>query len=1056
LTNRFGLRLRVGITGFAAAAAAAAFAAAASSMPALGDTTGCPSTSGKQTSSLVGASFSGTTTVTYVFDSFVDQSPVGGVPGLIRYCVYPGTSPEGGVVVSAAGDDGSAWKDNPPPQFSFDRPDGNPSNIGLDGRLNYLMGTATWTGAAPTDQTILLHINDPAECANLYPAGDPDAGTAGTCWVFPGTQTKTASPLTASKNATPSFSRSFAWTIDKTVDQSHQNIPAGGSATFNYTVIVTKLAGTDGSWQVSGTIDVANPNAPGDDVSGVNVGDAINDPNASCNVTGGSNAIPGAGSSAFLYSCTYSAAPASLSQTNTATVSWPSQTLADGSTLTGNSTTATALIDWSSVTPKLIDDCTNVADSNPDATVVGSVCATTTFNYSETHPGVGGTCTDYNNTASLTTLDTATPGSSSQTATVCVGEDLSVSKTATPTFTRTFKWGIDKKVDHSQLDIAAGGSATFNYLVNVTHDGGTDSDWQVSGVITVSNPNDWEAITLANVADLIDKGGSCSITSGDVSGTIGPKGFATFDYLCTYGSAPSPTDFTNTATATWDAGAASTASGSASGSKTGTFGAPTTIVDGSVNVTDTLGGPLGTVLSTDPSPTPFIYSNTVAGTPGTCVTIDNTATFTTNTTDTTGSDGATAKVCVGLDLTVSKTATSSFTRTYNWKIAKSVDKTILDAGGTATYTVTVTETGFTDSAWQVTGAITVNNPNDWEAITANITDAVDNGGSCSVTGGTSVSIPAGGSATVPYSCTWLSAPNSASGTNKATATWDSGTFFTPSASASGTAGFAFSTPTTTVNKTINVSDSFGGSLGSAMATDGTLATPFTVKSFIYTRTFTPPTSGCQLVTNTATIVETGQSASATVKVCNTGALTMGFWQNKNGQGLISGGLSTAGICNSGTWLRQLAPFQDLSSTANCTAVASYVYNTIKAATCGGATCNAMLKAQMLATALDVYFSDPSLGGNKIGAPAPIGGVAIDLTKICAMIDGSGGSTCSGTYENVSSAFGGATSLTVLQMLSYSAGQSNVGGSAWYTNAKTIQVLAKDAFDAINNQVAVSP
>ncbi len=42
------------------------------------------------------------------------------------------------------------------------------------------------------------------------------------------------------------------------------------------------------------------------------------------------------------------------------------------------------------------------------------------------------------------------------------------------------------------------------------------------------------------------------------------------------------------------------------------------------------------------------------------------------------------------------------------------------------------------------------------------------------------------------------------------------------------------------------------------------------------------------------------------------------------------------------------------------------------------------------------------------------------------------------------------------MLSYSASQSNVGGSAWYINAKTIQVLAKDAFDAINNQVAVSP
>ena len=41
-----------------------------------------------------------------------------------------------------------------------------------------------------------------------------------------------------------------------------------------------------------------------------------------------------------------------------------------------------------------------------------------------------------------------------------------------------------------------------------------------------------------------------------------------------------------------------------------------------------------------------------------------------------------------------------------------------------------------------------------------------------------------------------------------------------------------------------------------------------------------------------------------------------------------------------------------------------------------------------------------VGGNKIGASVPIGGVSIDLTQICKMIDGSGGTaTCSGTYED---------------------------------------------------------
>ncbi len=147
------------------------------------------------------------------------------------------------------------------------------------------------------------------------------------------------------------------------------------------------------------------------------------------------------------------------------------------------------------------------------------------------------------------------------------------------------------------------------------------------------------------------------------------------------------------------------------------------------------------------------------------------------------------------------------------------------------------------------------------------------------------------------------------------------------------------------------------------------------------------------------------------------------------------------------------PFKDLTGSS-CANVATYVYNIIKAANASGAAMNAMLKAQMLATALDVYFSSSALGGNKINAPGPIGAVAIDLTKICKITDGSGGTgTCSSTYQNVGSAFGGATSLTVSQMLAYAASQSNSGGSTWYGNVKATQELAKNAFDAINNQLA---
>jgi hypothetical protein len=54
----------------------------------------------------------------------------------------------------------------------------------------------------------------------------------------------------------------------------------------------------------------------------------------------------------------------------------------------------------------------------------------------------------------------------------------------------------------------------------------------------------------------------------------------------------------------------------------------------------------------------------------------------------------------------------------------------------------------------------------------------------------------------------------------------------------------------------------------------------------------------------------------------------------------------------------------------------------------------------------LYFSDPALGGNKIGAPAPVGGVSINLTRV-----GGNPSSCT-SYENTSSAFGGSSPQTV--------------------------------------------
>jgi hypothetical protein len=422
---------------------------------------------------------------------------------------------------------------------------------------------------------------------------------------------------------------------------------------------------------------------------------------------------------------------------------------------------------------------------------------------------------------------------------------------------------------------------------------------------------------------------------------------------------------------------------------------------------------------------------------GTCTSYDNTATVKSNSVLLATSNTVTVKVCVGKDVTVQKTASPSFTRTYGWKITKAVAEpsTITLSGGTATfnYTVNATGDGYVDSAWVVTGKITVTNPNDWEAITANVTDAVDNGGVCTVTNGTGVSIPAQGSVTLDYSCTYALAPSPAAGVNTAKATWDNSVFSTPNGSAVGTAGLTFVNPTKEIRKTITVTDTFNGSTG----TLGTVAFGG-AGTFTYARNVTVPATGtCATYPNTAKIVETGQSASVSVTVCGpvnplTGALTIGFWQNKNGQAIIAGANQAQLL----SFLKSYAPFADASAP-----LTTYATTIIKAASASGTSMNPMLKAQMLATAFNVYFSSAVLGGNKINARAPVGGVTIDLTRIPPI-------------GNTSAAFGGATRLTVSQILAYAAGKSNAGGSMWYGNVKTTQELAKDVFDAINNEWAI--
>ncbi len=133
-------------------------------------------------------------TSTYTFQS-PDQTSTNGVPGLIEYCIYPSQPPANpsSIVVDASlkGADGSPWvtsSHKTQGYFSFERPNGDPTNLPYRATA-YTIGTATWPLApscspgypgcpnAPTNQIILLHINDPVVCG---------AQNAATCFVYPG------------------------------------------------------------------------------------------------------------------------------------------------------------------------------------------------------------------------------------------------------------------------------------------------------------------------------------------------------------------------------------------------------------------------------------------------------------------------------------------------------------------------------------------------------------------------------------------------------------------------------------------------------------------------------------------------------------------------------------------------------------------------------------------------------------------------------------------------------------------------------------------------------
>lgn len=433
--------------------------------------------------------------------------------------------------------------------------------------------------------------------------------------------------------------------------------------------------------------------------------------------------------------------------------------------------------------------------------------------YSSPVTTTAGACASVTNTATITD----TGQSAEATATHCAGADLVVTKNRTASLERTYLWQIEKNRT-SAAQITSGQSASYSVTVSRgTGDGYQDSGWYMDGFITVTNPNDW-AVTLTGVTDEYDgdndAANSCDVTASRADGgsaedvainyIVPADGSYQYKYVCDFESKPDY-DGTNTATATWSAATAHTPTGTDSGtaavatadwSLASTANKVITVTDNAYTGGTGVGGhTLGTV-DWDDAPETFTYSMPWTAPAGECDTKPNTATIV----ETDQNSSASVLVCNPVDLVLSKTAAGDFTRTYRWDLDKVVSadpssdpETWTDAAKyegdqyshVFGYLVTLSQLDWVDSAWEITGTITVTNPNtdsDIAAISSAITEAPEVGAdaTCVVDGGpddgdslvgySTGDIASGGHVDVDYRCTFDAKPDYTGGHNVVTGT----------------------------------------------------------------------------------------------------------------------------------------------------------------------------------------------------------------------------------------------------------------------------------------------
>ncbi|MCW5844926.1 MAG: carboxypeptidase regulatory-like domain-containing protein [Caldilinea sp.] len=663
-----------------------------------------------------------------------------------------------------------------------------------------------------------------------------------------------------SKDATPSYTLTYTWQLDKVVYPPTVDLFDGANATLNYTVTATRDNGTPGTWGVTGVISVTNPH-PVDSIALTGAVVDVIEGGVNASVSCPASVGPGA-----TVTCTYNALlPNNTTRQNTATL-----------TLFGIDYPAYADIDFAGVLPTEVNASLTV---NDDYSQAGSPWTFTASSAPETYSrsvdcsnfteqsytnGVAGTTVT--NTASATQQSGEQLSQSANVALTCYRP--SVSKTAVPSHVITYTWDITKTADVAQVDLFDGDGQTVNYTIEAVRDGGTPGSWSASGTVTIVNPNPSETIPVAAVADELSGGFGavaldCSGATVVPAASNGNPGSLACSYAVTL---PDGSSRTNTATVTLYGR-------SYSGTADVVFNpnAANTVND-SLTVTDTIAGPwtFGTSGSQSygrPLTCADVFGQVDYGSDGQISTdLPNTAVGRGDNDVLLDQDSETVTLTCYRPL-VSKDATTSYTRTFDWTVSKVVAPSRLDLfdgeTATVTYTIDVVKLPGADSAFSVAGVISITNPHPTQPATFAVADVLPGDLDATVdcgSGATSVTVGAGATATCTYSAT----PTAfISGTNVATATMqtDAGPrSYTGEAAVS----FDANNPPTVIDNQVGINDT-NAAFGGPVTTSTTFNREYTVDYGCQNVDFSQSTTVYQQRLNTVTVDKTvDASDTATV------------------------------------------------------------------------------------------------------------------------------------------------------------------------------------------------